>query len=316
MKPLSILMFCSIILVLQACSTPKKPMHQASIPVESLNIKNRMALAHAFYQEKDYASALTQWKILRTIYPDNPEFKNRIRVMQALIKRRVKIHIKAGQEALALKNSDIAEFEFLKALAKDPRNKTALTYLQEIEAARVESIQIAKTKRLMKKQLAKTNKNRSPQEKQSYNLQEHLYLEMGINLYRKGDWSGSIREINKYLSTNENDQKAKNYVAKSHYKLSKVFENRGHLEPAIRHLEDALKFSDSVDEAQIEKLRNLKQNIAENYYENGIRAYRDNINQAIIYWQRAINYDPNHFEAKNRLSKATQIKEKLHKIQQ
>lgn len=308
-----LLLLCFFIL-LPACTNTKKPINQANIPVESLNIKNRIALANSLYKNHDYASALVQWKVLRTINPKNPEYKNRIRVLQALIKRRANFHIASGQDAMERKDFSAAELSLLKALAREPRHSTALSLLKKIEANRVETKQQAKTRRLKKKQLAKLSKAQQVHENHPDHSQEQLYLEMGLNLYRKGDWSGSIREIKKYLSINEHDQKAKNTVARSHFKLSQIFESRGHLEPAIQHLEDGLKNSKQITEQQQEKLITLKEAISENFYVNGVKSYRNNIDQAIVYWEKAINYNPNHFKAKNRLSKATQIQKNLKKI--
>ena len=310
----NLLLILCLIALLPACTSTKKPLNQANIPVESLNIKNRKALAQDYYKKRDFASALTQWKILRAIDPNNSEYKNRIRVMNVLIKRRAKIHVANGQDAMQRKDFAAAELLLLKALALDPWHPKALSMLKKIESNRVETKQQAKTRRLKKKQLAKLNKNQHAHEKHPDNSQEQLYLEMGMNLYRKGDWSGSIREIEKYLSNNEHDQRARNTVAKSHFKLSQVFESRGHLEPAIQHLEDGMKNSERITEQQQEKLLALKETISENFYVNGVKSYRNNIEQAIVYWERAIVYNPNHFKAKNRLSKATQIQKNLKKI--
>lgn len=309
-----LLLLLCVIALLPACTATKKTFNHANTPVDSLDIKSRKALAHAYYVERDYASSLTQWKILRAIDPNNTEYKNRIRVMNVLIKRRANIHVANGRDAIDRKDYAKAELLLLKALAMDPGHPTALAMLKKIEADRIETRQQAKTRRLKKKQLAKFNKNQHSQEKHPDNSQEQLYLEMGMSFYRKGDWSGSIREIGKYLSNNEHDQKAKSIVAKSHFKLSQMFESRGHLEPAIQHLEDGMKNSRRITEQQQEKLLSLKEKISESFYINGVKSYRNDINQAIVYWERAIDYNPNHFKAKNRLSKATQMQKNLKKI--
>jgi len=312
----SLILGCIITLLSGCSSTPERPPSQASIPVESLNIKNRKALAHAYYKERDYASSLVQWKILRTIYPNNTEYKNRIRVMEALVKRRTKLHISTGKSELKKKNYKKAELFFLKTLAMNPTHHEALVLLKKIKARQVEEKQLAKTKRLKKKQQAKATRNPEIDMANVSPSQEQLYLEMGINLYNRNDWSGSIREIRKYLAIIENDQKAKKYVANAHTKLSNTYETRGHLEPALQHLEDSMMYSERVTEKQQKRLETLKHQIAENYYANGIKAYRENINQAISFWERAIKYNPNHFKAQNRLTKARQIQVNLQKISQ
>ena len=309
----TILILCFVSL-LPACTNSNKSSSQTGVPAESLNIKNRKALANSFYKKHDYANSLTQWKILRTINPDNVEYQNRIRVLKVLIKRRSKIHLTNGRDAIKRNDFKTAETSLLKVLALNPRHSKALTMLKKIEASRVENIQQTKTRRLKKKQLAKLNQDIESSQIVSSNSQEQFYLEMGLDLYQKGDWSGSIREIEKYLSINEHDQKAKNTVAKSHFKLSRRFESRGHLEPAIQHLKDGMKYSERVTDEQIEKLASLKINLSENFYKNGVKTYRNDINQAILYWERAIDYNPNHFKAKNRLAKATQMQRNLSKI--
>ena len=310
----SILFLLCFTLLLPACTNINKEKDQTNIPVESININNRKVLANDYYKKNDYANSLTQWKILRTIQPDNVEFKNRIRVLEVLIKRRSKMHLNHGREAIKRNDYKTAELSLLKALALNPRHTKALTLLKKIEAGRVENIQQAKTRRLKKKQLAKLHQDLDSYQTISNNTQEQFYLEMGLSLFQKGDWSGSIREIEKYLSINEHDQKAKNTVAKSHFKLSRRFESRGHLEPAIQHLKDGMKHTKRVTEEQIEKLTELKITLSENFYINGVKTYRSDIKQAILYWERAIDYNPNHFKAKNRLAKANQMQKNLNKI--
>jgi len=146
-----ILRLLSLILcltILSACTNIKKPINQANIPVESLNVKNRKTLAYDFYKNQDYAGALTQWKILRTIDPKNPEYKNRIRTLKAFIDHRVNFHIASGQDAIERKNYIAAELSLLKALAKDPRHTKALFMLKKIKANRDEKKQEEKTQRL------------------------------------------------------------------------------------------------------------------------------------------------------------------------
>ncbi|MDH3326916.1 MAG: hypothetical protein OEM38_09400, partial [Gammaproteobacteria bacterium] len=90
--------FFSLILVLSACTNTHIP-SQANMPVDHINIQHRKDIANQLFKQHDYHKSLVQWKILRSIQPDNPQYKNRIRVLGALIKRRLKIHLNNANKA-------------------------------------------------------------------------------------------------------------------------------------------------------------------------------------------------------------------------
>jgi len=301
-----------LILLLIGC-TNNKPINQSSVPVEQININHRIAVAHAAFKSQDFYEALTQWKILNTIDPENAEYKNRMRVLDALIKRRIKLHINNGKDALTQNKLISAEMAFLKVLALNPEHKFALKKLQEIDIKRSESIQKRKTAKLIERKKLQSLQVQE-ESHQDENSQESAYLQMGIEYFNQKDWNSSIREINKYLSGNPTDKTAKNYLFKAHIKLSELFEKRGHYEPAIQHMEDAFTYVTDAKPKQRAKLKYLQQKLASDYYIDGVKIYRDNISQAISLWQRALKYDPENKNIQTRLNNALEIQNKLKEI--
>ncbi|MDX1810467.1 MAG: hypothetical protein R3240_00845, partial [Gammaproteobacteria bacterium] len=247
------------LVLLAGCATTKKEeksaiVKQAMIPTESINIERRKEQAQLLFKEQDFHQALVQWKILLAIEPGNPEYINRIRVLEALIKRRTRLYLIKGKDALENDHLKEAEKNLLMTLALSPNDHFALKMMRQIEARKVTKVQIAKTNKLKKRQLAKYNEEQQRKakllnkesmaaqaeiddEQDDVGEQEKFYLEMGKVLFKKGDWSGAIREINKYLSTNKSNLTIQNMLQKAHLNMADMFEKRGHWEPAIQHLD-------------------------------------------------------------------------------
>jgi len=317
-KLASILLLPFLLMTLNACTNTRIP-PQENMPIEHINIQHRINIATALFKQKNYYDSLVQWKILRSIQPDNPTYKNRVRVTQSLINRRAKIYLKDANTALEKGSVKNAELIFFKILALKPNHRIAISKIKRIEADRAEFKQKNKTKRqLVNQKLAQenidTNNTSSNAVQKIENQQALLYLEAGIELFNNKDWRGSIREINKYLTTNPTNKDAINIVTASHINLSKIFENRGHLEPAIQHMEDLVALDTPKKTKYKKKLLDMKQRLSANYYIEGIKIYRKNIDQAINYWRRAASINPNNRKAAIRLKKAIKMKDKLSSI--
>ncbi len=326
-----------LVLIMSACAQQKikrkVAVTQAAIPTETINIDYRETLAKTFFNQQDFYAALTQWKILRTINPNNTEYANRISVLNVLMTRRVELYLRQSKVDLRNGNLKKAENKLLKLLAIDPNNPVALKMMRRIESDNVQAIQIAKTNKLLSKQhkkyAVKQDKDtpiapQIPVEPALNNVsvtleeqtQESIYLAAGKEFYHKADWGGAIREINKYLSSNDSTPDIEKILKKSHIEMSRKFEVRGHWDPAIQHLDDALvNAKDGQDTAELKQKRMaLAAKAAENYYIEGVKVYRDDVERAILFWQQALNHNPRHLNAKNRLKKAEVIQQNLEAI--
>lgn len=312
---LPLLLLLTLTLILGAC-TNSRISSQANMHVDHLNIQHRQDIANQLFDQRDFYGSLIQWKILRSIQPKNLQYKNRIRVLQSLIRRRLKTHLNAANIALDKNDTETAERELLKVLALDPSHSIAIYEIKNIEKNKAENSQATRTQKLLEKHLLdanESNENGKPETSIIGEKSEHdlFYLEVGIELFNKQDWRGSIRETTKYLNTHANDKKAINILTTSHLNLSKKFEDRGHLEPAIQHMEDLILLNKENKNKYAKKLYDLKRELSAHYYIDGIKVYRDNIDQAIIYWERAIKTNPDNEKANIRLRKAKKMKEKL-----
>jgi len=110
-------------------------------------------LAKIELKQKNYQGALMHYRILEALQPDNPEFKNRIRVTNALASRNLDLEISKG--TLALRNSkwNVAKRHFLKALNIQPHNKTALESLRKINTREVKQVQTTHLRSIQRKNI-------------------------------------------------------------------------------------------------------------------------------------------------------------------
>lgn len=141
-------MFCQrifaaiVMLMLWGCSTiPRQPPTPAAVAViAETPISDREVLARQLLEKHDLAAALVQWKILRTIEPDNAKYRNQVRALQKIIDEETENHLATGLTNLRLGAYETARLSFLKVLALDPKRRDALAYLREIDEQQARSI--------------------------------------------------------------------------------------------------------------------------------------------------------------------------------
>lgn len=324
-----------MLMVLYGCSgepTRKAPTlvkKQALMPADTLDVSRREALAKALYEENEIYESLTQWRILHTIDPQNAGYLNRIQALQALIDNRVNGYLSKGKNALTVGNRRQAKSYLFKALALDPTNDVAMKTMRKIEYTHVERVQMAITQRLMRKQQRKFTAEQARKKRQQSDDtmvsdddeqpekeasdQEKFYLEMGTMLFKKGDWNGTIREIDKYLSSNKSTPSIDDMLMKAHTNMSVRFEKRGHWEPAILQIELAINYASNHSEVKtlMAKHHSMALKAAGYYYSEGVKVYRTDLNRAIEYWKQALVLNPQLLQAKARLEKARKVKQNL-----
>lgn len=124
-----------IMLMLWSCSAaPPQPSTLATVPAAvETTISDREVLARQLQEKHDLAEALVQWKILRTIDPENTKYRNQVHALQKIINEEAEHHLATGLANFRLGAYDTARLSFLKVLALDPKRRDALTYLREID---------------------------------------------------------------------------------------------------------------------------------------------------------------------------------------
>lgn len=124
-----------ILLELLGCSTASRHAQAPATvaPPAKKQISERESLARQLLEKRDLAQALVQWNILRTIEPENAEYRDQVRALQKIISEEAEHHFATGLTNLRLGAYDTARLSFLKVLALNPKRRDALSYLREID---------------------------------------------------------------------------------------------------------------------------------------------------------------------------------------
>lgn len=297
------------------------PAHNQGLPAENQpqSIDKRATLAKEYANMGNFADALIQWKIVSTKYPHNPLYREYIVALEQLIEIKAKLHLRLAKRAYAQKRFDTAETEFLKILALNPHHPTPLRYLRRIKQWRVWQNQLAKLERLSAKKSARLHldaqSSQSKLTKRTHDYEEErIYLELGIELYKRNDLSGSIREIAKFLNSYPDDQIARSFFSQAQLALAKKFHTQGDLQGALSHYEQWLNYT-TVDNPRLKQdIVAMRTNLADDFYQKGRRLYRKDISKAIEYLQQCLFYRPQHERARLLLNQAIKMKIKFEGI--
>lgn len=302
---------CGIILSLAACAQVPQPPPKPTGPSETAAISkivsttDREKLAQSWTAQGRLADALTQWKILRAIDPDNPMYERQESKLDELIKSKAADYVRAGTAAQAKDDKQSARARFLAALAIDPSNTDALEELRRLEFDRVWRVQVAKLDKL-KESAGRTSASASEQER--------FYFELAALMFRQGDYSGTVREMQKYLNSYPGDAQAKKLMADAYAKLAASQREQGQLQGALSSLEQARRFGGDAAPVKKKDETEMRNALANEYYEKGLRLQRTDLAQAIELYEKALEYNPNHTKAQTKLRDAKRMQKNLESI--
>ncbi len=280
--------------------------------VKNTVIDERVSLATRLLDEKKYYRALMQWRVLRIMDPDNRQWQEQVTQLEDIIDRQIAIHTKLGKKALKRGKKTLATTEFLKALALDPRRQEPRRLLRDLDESTTMAVQIAKLKLLRQRLVRKEKKKEATvAQQQEKKTQDYYYLELGIDHFKKGDMEDSLIELKKYLATNPADDKARRYVRDANLRLAERREKTGDMENALAYFEEAASNNNTLDPKLAAHIKDMRIRLAEQYYEQGLKVFRHDIDKAIELWERAVHFDPQHVNARLRLKSAYQLRKNL-----
>ena len=305
---------CLPVLGLAACASvpPERPVPQSSgggfvlqpALYQSFEDAHRNK-ALSLQQQQRWAEAAVEWEILALLNPDRVEYRNQRRDAQTHIARGVEESLKSADEARQRGDLQAASHFYLKALSLDPSNGTAVDTLRKLEQESVRHTLHTRVGHMSKE--AGTVRPGPASERRD--------LEFGALLLRQGDYSGSIKTLEKYLKGVPKDELARRYLADAHFQLAQQRLEQGRKEDALSHLESA-KGTHEQDPAELrESIETLRKALAEDYYQKGMKVYRTSLEEAITDWERSVQYDPAHPQASARLQRARQMQQNLKAIE-
>lgn len=315
------------------------------------NVTDRKQQAEELTRQGNLAEALVQLRVLETLKPHDPEIVKMRRSIEAKAKRLAKSHYQKA-EAAAKRNEREAWREYIAVLAYDPQHEGALRRLRQLELRRIRGSlpriggpeaptkmaipqKPTQTARLatapirltrdFPKPVARPNRpatqppavNNAPGYKDKGgggNEAQQPSLDQAIAMVKAGTYLNLIEYAESYLARHPEDDKAMELLALSHERAGLALYREGKLRESLRHLEFAVAYKgDSVGSSNV-ALADVKSRLANEAFEQGVRVFRQDVSQAIIYWEETLTYDPGHAKAKLYLSKSYRIRDKLNSI--
>lgn len=141
-------------------------------------------------------------------------------------------------------------------------------------------------------------------------------LERAKGLLQEGAYLDSIPFFLAHLSVFPEDRKAMELLAASHREVGISLYQEGQLRASVDHLEAMASNAQVADPKAVAALTAAKDQLAQETYENGVRIFREDVNQAIAFWHETLRYNPGHGKAQSYLAKAYKIQETLKALDQ
>lgn len=139
-------------------------------------------------------------------------------------------------------------------------------------------------------------------------------------LIEKTAYQASIASLESHLTKHPNDERAYELLALSHREVGLGLYGSGKLREAFPHLQASSRFSElsgrSTNDRVASALAQTKKILADQGFEKGLRAFQEDLDQAITYWEEVLAYDPQHSKTKLFLYRAYKIKENLQAVSQ
>ncbi len=311
-------------------------------------VTERRQQAEELIRQGNLADALVELRVLETLRPQDPEIIALRRSVEADAKRLADSRFQKA-EAAAKKNSREAWRDYVAVLAYDPQHEGALRRLRQIELQRNRGsrprtggpeapTKMADSDAAVQMAGPMTARRPPPEEfplplakpepppaqppavvagRAAVEPREtagRQSLDQAVSDVKAGTYLDLIAYAESYLAEHPGDDKAVELLALSHEKAGLALYRDGKLRQSLRHLEFAVKYSGNHESPPAAALATAKARLASETYEQGVRAFRQDISQAIAYWEETLTYDPEHVKAREYLMKAYRIRETLNEI--
>ncbi|KXI28677.1 tetratricopeptide repeat protein [Paraglaciecola hydrolytica] len=286
-----------IVCILSACATVTH--EQADIYLQ------RQLLAMQLEAEEQYADALIQWKIAKTISPQQALVDAEVRRLSQLISQKTALLTAQAKKLTPAANSNSLKTICLKILALEPDNQFAMQQLRNIEFKTGLSAAEKKT--------AKMNENiKLSQTQQQLQKAQADYNQQSQNLLKQKNFSALLQLSQDYLLTTPKNTEAQQHQLHALLKLAEVHQLRGENEQAIGYLEQAYKLQPTSGVS--DQLSQLKQQVSNHYFVQANKVLKSDIDKAVEYLQSSVAFDHNNQSATKLLFQAKRIQQNLRQI--
>jgi tetratricopeptide (TPR) repeat protein len=297
-----------------ASPAPTRIAHPRPPPPTELPLEQReREIAERLMQEGRWADAIPHWEVLELLHPDQPGYAKKLADAKSRATTAATEHLQQARQARQQGQSDRAFVLYLKVLSANPDNAEAAQALREIEQDSARRAYVGALSRGGNNEAmagVRRGSNGPPPPSAGGEL------DSAIALLHQGDTAAAVQALESYVRKNPRDDLGKRTLQDAYVELSRQRSQEGKKEEALTYLEKAQALRDGKTNPGLARsIQALRKDIAEDCYQQGLRAERTDLNEAISAWEKTLKYDPDHPLAAQRLERAHRMQQNLRSIQ-
>jgi hypothetical protein len=281
-------------------------------------VRRHRDLAREAQRAGDLATALDHLHVVAMLVDDDAS-KREADALRAEVRRQVRDALEAGRAAQRGGDNAKASASFLRVLALEPRNAEAARALREIDRQNMARAQSSRAARVRVEDLfadaraapaapaAAAPASRAAAD-DAYDIEQRL------EMLRAGDTAGALRELKAYVDAHPKDRAARQRIGAAVAERAKELDAKGQREGALQLYEQALALRGEPQAEWSGRTAALRKAVGADYYNDGMKLMRTDLNGAIKAFETSVRYDPQNPLAQSRLRDAKAAREKLAKM--
>jgi len=270
----------------------------------------RSPIAQSLENKERFADALTQWNILHIAYPKNEVVEGHILRLESLISHRVVQQLEILDKAKSVGDENLQKSAYLKILALEPNNAIAKEELRKFEWKLAIKEASSKTANIKKYFI-------ESQKEAELSIQLTKYIEQGEQLVNDKQYKELLQLADEFEDSYPTHLKPNDYRILAYTKLGEGHQKHNNNKKAIECYQQAL----GIAVLKGDKLSNIRKKadalsvlVANRYLELANKVFQTNLEEAIIYFEQSLKYQPNNVKARQLMQRAIKMKQNLLEI--
>lgn len=291
-------------------------------------IRRHRDLAREARAAGDLATAVDHLHVVAMLADDDAA-RRETEALRNEIRRGVRDALEAGRAAARAGDNARASTSFLRALALEPRNAEAARALRDIDrqnmaraqagrAARVRVEDLFADARAAKVAPAAPGAMAAPATPAVAPVvmggNDAFDVDQRLEMFRAGDTTGALRELKAWVDAHPKDRATRQRIGATVAERAKELDGKGQRESALNLYEQALVLRGEPQAEWSARVVALKKAVGGDYYNDGVKLMRTDLNGAIRAFETSVRYDPQNANAQSRLRDAKAARDKLSRM--
>ena len=285
-------------------------------------IRRHRELAREARSAGDLATALDHLHVVTMLAPGDEAARRDAETLRSEIQRGVRENLEAGRSAMRAGDSGRASTAFLRVLALEPRNAEAARSLREIDRQNMARAQANRAARVRVEDLFADARAAKAAPPAGYSAapaaatggNDAYDLDQRIEMFRAGDTTTALRELKAWVDAHPKDRAGRQRIGVAVAERAKELEGKGQREQALSLYEQALSMRGEPQPEWSARIAALRKSVAADYYNEGVKLMRTDLNGAVRSLETAVKLDPQNANAANRLREAKAARDKLSRM--